>query len=214
MGRGTISATMSRHIFLFFAIGLLFGIFDVCNIIVAAKWTSTFSKFDSLPNKDSQHGFDRNSLRCNFAQDFSTEEIVRNAVRREAFIDYVLNAEGKFHQPWIAYHPISGMTFDGHIIDPKTGELLAGGLHNFSSPAKDSQHLSLLALVLDGNSRAIKFFNSSMNGLSSIKTIQLQAIQLLTLKINALEQWNARLAIIEGWFFDTVMVDLFIHILK
>jgi hypothetical protein len=62
----------------------------------------------------------------------------------------------------------TGFTYDGHMLNYTSGTLLAGGLHNFSAPSKESLHLALLTLALDGNPFATIFvtaapWNASMS---------------------------------------------------
>ncbi len=47
-------------------------------------------------------------------------------------------------------------TYDGHPIDYTTGKV-AGQPHLFSAASKESIHVALLALALDGNDRALTF---------------------------------------------------------
>ncbi|EGD75802.1 hypothetical protein PTSG_07920 [Salpingoeca rosetta] len=148
---------------------------------------------------------------CNFAQKYTTSELVNDAGRREQFIKDVMHAEGKFHQSGIAYHPVTAMTFDGHLIDYASGKLYPGGLHNFSSGAKDAQHLSILALGLDGQPRALAYLNSTLKQPVSIQDIQLHAMHLIDLKLTALEKWNASFPGYGGylpWFSHTTNGDL------
>ena len=42
------------------------------------------------------------------------------------------------------------MTLDGIRVDVKTGELLPESLHQFTASSKESIHLGIMALVLDG----------------------------------------------------------------
>ena len=44
----------------------------------------------------------------------------------------------------------TGFTYDGHMLNYTSGTLLAGGLHNFSAPSKESLHLALLTLTRCG----------------------------------------------------------------
>ena len=44
----------------------------------------------------------------------------------------------------------TGLTLDGIRVDVKTGELLPESLHKFTASSKESIHLGLMALVLDG----------------------------------------------------------------
>ena len=126
---------------------------------------------------------------CNFAQEFSQQELLLNETMRMRFVDKVLLAEGEFHRPNISFHPTTAMTFDGHLLNYTSGELLPGGLHNFSSGAKDAQHLSILALAISGNSRALTFLTPST---PAGQRPQQYALELLAMKMAALEDWNQR----------------------
>lgn len=115
---------------------------------------------------------------CRFAQsytcqDFSSPDVVNK------YLEEVMDWEGRFAQPGIAYDPLTGYTYDGHPIDYDTGELY-GEPHPFSAPSKESIHLSILALAVDGNALALRFVGGIEN-----------AIDLLETKIKGYSQFNS-----------------------
>jgi hypothetical protein len=88
--------------------------------------------------------------------------------------------EGRFAKPGIAYDLNSGYTYDGHPLDYNTGKLF-GEPHLFSAPSKESIHLAILALAIEGNKYALKF----SGGFD-------EAIKILTTKIEGYESFNRR----------------------
>ncbi|MBP7828663.1 MAG: hypothetical protein KA248_01960 [Kiritimatiellae bacterium] len=91
-----------------------------------------------------------------------------------------------FHQPGLAYDAVTGLTFDGHRIDPKTGRA-EGGPRRWSAASKESLHLALLALALDGNPEAQAFVCPG-----SPDRAPALALDLLTRKIETYEHFDRR----------------------
>eukprot|EP00981_Chlorochromonas_danica_P007263 scaffold1623_cov165-Ochromonas_danica.AAC.15 len=117
---------------------------------------------------------------CQFAHLFDCKDFLQSPQRVQDYLDNVMKWEGEFAQPGVGYDPLSGHTYDGHPIDYQTGELY-GEPHLFSAPSKESIHVALLALAIDGNANALRF----VGGLD-------KALSLLQLKINGYERFNAR----------------------
>eukprot|EP00440_Ansanella_granifera_P039897 gb/GFBE01043272.1/.p1 GENE.gb/GFBE01043272.1/~~gb/GFBE01043272.1/.p1 ORF type:complete len:605 (+),score=123.24 gb/GFBE01043272.1/:1-1815(+) len=75
---------------------------------------------------------------------------------RETQLRYITEAVAAersfFAAPNVSYDEVTGMTYDGHALDPTTGELKRGpppaGPFTFSAASKESIHISLLALAL------------------------------------------------------------------
>ncbi len=118
-----------------------------------------------------------------FARQFTIEDL-KNTEKRAAFVTNVLAWEGQFHQPGVAYDDITGLTYDGHLIDFDTGELL-GGPRNWSAPSKESLHIMLLAEAIAGNPRVQTFLSPS--DISQAKDI---AFDLLNKKMDTFEKFN------------------------
>jgi hypothetical protein len=116
---------------------------------------------------------------CRFATQYSCNDF-KNSEKVDEYLSNVMYWEGQgFAQPNIAYDPKSGYTYDGHPIDYSTGKLY-GEPHLFSAPSKESIHLGILALALDGNKHALEF----VGGMD-------KTLELLQLKINGYLQFNA-----------------------
>jgi hypothetical protein len=92
---------------------------------------------------------------CRFAPLYKKQEIARNP---EPFINDVLYWEGHFVQPGIGYNGENGMTYDGTLLNQKTGlaDTNASGRHNFSAASKESLHVMLLAKALAGDAGAAR----------------------------------------------------------
>ncbi|RYG65727.1 hypothetical protein EON64_11320, partial [archaeon] len=123
-------------------------------------------------------GFAASKGSCQFANsyecsDFKSEKIARDYLHR------VMKWEGQFAKPNVGYDPVSGYTYDGHPIDYNTGELY-GEPHLFSAPSKESIHVALLALAIDGNEYAQEF----AGGVDA-------ALEVLQLKMQGYMQFNA-----------------------
>jgi hypothetical protein len=71
-----------------------------------------------------------------------------------------LNREGNFNTHGVGYNAISGLSYDGHGISYETGEKHEP-LHAFSASSKESIHLNLLTLALEGDKNALLFFNAT-----------------------------------------------------
>lgn len=93
---------------------------------------------------------------CRFAPLYTQREIVRNP---EPFIKDVLHWEGQFAQPGVGYNAANGMTYDGTLINRKTGLewFNARGRHNFSAASKEALHVMVLAQALNGDDAAARF---------------------------------------------------------
>ena len=92
---------------------------------------------------------------CRFAPLFTQREIVNNP---EPFIQDLLYWEGHFAKPGVGYNGANGMTYDGTLLNQRTGLewAEARGRHNFSAASKESLHVMVLAQALAGNSDAAR----------------------------------------------------------
>jgi len=69
------------------------------------------------------------------------------------FMKEVVSHERRFYQPGVGYDDATGLTFDGHAIDRRTGELV-GKPRNWSAASKESLHIVLLAKAIAGDPTA------------------------------------------------------------
>jgi hypothetical protein len=69
---------------------------------------------------------------CRFAPTFTQQQVLNNP---DAFISDVLYWEGKFHQNNVGYNTANGMSYDGTLLDPTTGQ--ATQKHPFSAASKE-----------------------------------------------------------------------------
>lgn len=116
---------------------------------------------------------------CRFApnfqcRDFKSKEVVQK------YLSHVMKWEGSgFAQPGIGYDPKSGYSYDGHPLNYKDGSLY-GEPHLFSAPSKESIHLGVLALAIEGNENALIFTGGFQ-----------AAIDVLALKMRGYMAFNA-----------------------
>ena len=99
-----------------------------------------------------------NNPTCRFAPLFTKHEIVQNP---EPFISDVLYWEGKFAKPGVGYNGENAMTYDGTLLNFKTGLEWkhARGRHNFSAASKEALHVMVLAHAINGDSDAARFIS-------------------------------------------------------
>jgi hypothetical protein len=115
---------------------------------------------------------------CRFAKNYQCSDF-SDSSKVDEYLALVATWEGHFAQPSVGYDLASGYSYDGHPLDYQTGGLY-GEPHLFSAPSKESIHVGLLALAVDGNDKAL-IFAGGMEG----------ALKILETKINGYEQFNA-----------------------
>ncbi|HUS63724.1 MAG TPA: hypothetical protein VMZ28_04235 [Kofleriaceae bacterium] len=71
----------------------------------------------------------------------------------ERFMSDVIARERRFYQPGVAYDGETGLTFDGHPIEQRSGQL-RGTPRNWSAASKESLHIILLVKALTGDATA------------------------------------------------------------
>lgn len=127
------------------------------------------------PPHDGKGG--RRGSSCRFAKDYTCEDFKsRNNVQH--YLENVIYWESKFAQPGIGYDAASGYTYDGHPLNYATGELY-GEPHLFSASSKESIHMGIIALALDGNDLALHYVGGRE-----------KLIDLLTLKMKGYTNFN------------------------
>lgn len=109
----------------------------------------------------------RASSGCDFAKNYKCSDFFDTS-RIDAYLDSVMRWESKFATPGVGYDAMSGYTFDGQLLDYDTGELL-GETHSFSAPSKESIHLSILALAVGGDKRALLFCGGYNNAIATLE---------------------------------------------
>lgn len=114
---------------------------------------------------------------CRFAKEFSCSDF-KNPYYVQQYLNNVIHWESKFAQPGVGYDAASGYTYDGHPLDYKTGQLY-GEPHLFSASSKESIHMAIVALALDGNPQALQY----VGGRESL-------IYMLTLKMKGYSKFN------------------------
>jgi hypothetical protein len=121
--------------------------------------------------------FGRGPETCRFATNYQCADFFNPKVVDE-YMSHVMKWEGQFAQPGIGYDTKSGYTYDGHPLNYTTGGLY-GEPHLFSAPSKESIHMGILALALDGNKHALEF----TGGMA-------KTVEILQLKINGYMKFN------------------------
>lgn len=119
-----------------------------------------------------------------FARQYTIEQLLSDEDVINEFIDRVLVAEARFHQPGVGYNPVTGVTYDGHAINQETGEL-AGVPREWSAVSKESLHVTILTLAVAGNKRACLYVSPDNPEVASNI-----AIDILTKKMTSYERFN------------------------
>lgn len=114
---------------------------------------------------------------CRFAKEYSCKDF-QSAYNVDQYLKNVIHWESKFAQPGVGYDPASGYTYDGHPLNYQTGELY-GEPHTFSASSKESIHMAIVALALDGDVLALQYVGGRDN-----------LLKLLTLKMKGYAQFN------------------------
>ena len=120
---------------------------------------------------------------CRFAHQYTQEQLGASEEAQQRYIESIMYWEGKFHQDGVGINFASGLTYDGHPLNYTTGEI-TGDPHPFSAASKESVHVSLLARILDGDTRAQLLISS--NSTEARQT----AIEILEHKISSYEEFN------------------------
>ncbi|KAK5164593.1 uncharacterized protein LTR77_009799 [Saxophila tyrrhenica] len=116
---------------------------------------------------------------CRFAPLYTSKEIVKDP---RPFIEDVLYWEGHFAQPGIGYNAANEMTYDGTLLDQKTGLASAygAGRHNFSAASKESLHVMVLAKALAGDANAARFISPGSPSAAPDKAYKIMKQKLAT----------------------------------
>lgn len=91
---------------------------------------------------------------CRFATQYTREQVLSDPDR---FAQDLLYWEGKFHQNDVGLNTANGMSYDGTLIDPTTGEATAK--HSFSAASKEALQVMLYAQAIAGNEGAAQFLS-------------------------------------------------------
>lgn len=126
---------------------------------------------------------------CNFAALFEDADWQDKETRR-SFVNEVLLREKRFFAtPNVSYDADTGMTYDGHALDPSSGDLLRGpypaGPRVWSAASKESLHLAILVLSLE----PALAFPDDLN--VTIYTPQ-DALNILELKVTSMESFDTQ----------------------
>jgi hypothetical protein len=100
------------------------------------------------------------STPCRYAGRFSVEKLLNDQTTRDYFVSNASYWEGNFNVHGVGYNAYSGLSYDGHGIDYNSGEKHEP-LHGFSASSKESIHINLLTLAVEGNKNALLFFNAT-----------------------------------------------------
>ena len=117
---------------------------------------------------------------CRFAPSYKCIDFLENPAAVNEYIDNVMQWENKFASAGVGYNSKSGYTYDGFPLNYETGELY-GTEHAFSAPSKESIHLSVLALAVNGDERALTFGGGKK-----------KVLELLQIKIDGYNAFNAK----------------------
>lgn len=110
--------------------------------LVCGAMLATSPLVSALP----QPGPGKPPVQCRWAPGTTQEQVLKSTAE---FEDKMLYWEGKFHQNGVAYNSLNGMTYDGTLIDWKTGEPTQ--LHTFSAASKEVSLSQAFATVFPLN---------------------------------------------------------------
>ncbi|ORY25727.1 putative GPI anchored protein [Naematelia encephala] len=119
----------------------------------------------------------RQDTQCRYAPSFSLSDIQTNA---SSFIQAYLAQESRFHTPNVSYNEVNGMTYDGTLLNPTTGERNVTGGHPFSAASKESLQIMMYALTLSGDPDAAIWVCSDDPGSAQEKVVGLLSKKLKT----------------------------------
>eukprot|EP01027_Heterolobosea_sp_BB2_P005234 GEZU01008021.1.p1 GENE.GEZU01008021.1~~GEZU01008021.1.p1 ORF type:complete len:336 (-),score=62.07 GEZU01008021.1:60-1019(-) len=145
---------------------------------------------------------------CRYAPNYTTQDLFSSEAAREEFRQLAAYWEGKFHQDGVGISFPAGLTYDGHGIDFETGELHVPP-HLFSAPSKESIHVGMLALAIQGNPYARTFVGSTINNKNhdfskytnlGVDPVTAAALQVLDNKMSSYERFNAQYPGFGGFF--------------
>jgi len=122
---------------------------------------------------------------CRFAHLYTVSSLMSSPAARAEFMRSVCTWESQFHSDKVGINEASGLTYDGTQIDFDTGKPHTP-LHDFSASSKESLHVSVLALALQGDSNAQLFINNGEAGFAAIK----RSLILSDRKISSYEKFN------------------------
>lgn len=91
---------------------------------------------------------------CRWVPKTTQEQVLKSP---DDFADKMLYWEGKFHQNGVAYNSLNGMTYDGILLNWKTGEPTQ--LHTFSAASKEALAFMLYAQAISGSKGAARFLS-------------------------------------------------------
>ena len=104
----------------------------------------------------------------------------------DRFMERVGRRERRFYQAGVGYDGATGMTFDGHEVDFKSGKL-RGQPRAFSAASKESLHLILLTKALTGEHLAEVLMSPDVK---QPKLARAAALDVLERKISTYEQFD------------------------
>lgn len=88
-----------------------------------------------------------------FSEQVPASDLSGQVQIQQRFVRQVLERETAFYQGGLAFNGASGLTYDGQVLDSQTLRPL-GTPRGWSAPSKESLHISLLALSIEGADNA------------------------------------------------------------
>ena len=135
-----------------------------------------------------------------FARGFTNEMLLSDKAKREEFVEKFIRSEANFLRPGVGFNALSGLTYDGRPIDFDTGEL-RGFPKNWSAASKESLHLMVMALAVNGNKGAKILVSPDNPGLA-----YQEAMSILDRKMSSIEKFTRKYPGFGGylpWFVVT-----------
>jgi hypothetical protein len=107
---------------------------------------------------------------------------------RDLFMSRLIHLERNFFRPGVAFDGKTGMTFDAHFTNARTGRLV-GHPRAWSAASKESLHLILLAKAIQGDPTAQLLVGEDLGNPAAAAA---DAIGVLTRKIKSYEAFHRR----------------------
>jgi len=134
---------------------------------------------------------------CRFSPTFTQENVLSDP---DSYAWEMMYWEGQFHANDIGYNTENGMTYDGTLIDPVTGQHNVSEKHVFSAASKEAIQIMIYAKALAGDEYAGRFVSPTDHYQGAEK-----AASIMRTKLATYQRFNATFPGYGGllpWFYS------------
>ena len=134
---------------------------------------------------------------CRFSPTFTQENVLSDP---DSYAWEMMYWEGQFHTNDIGYNTENGMTYDGTLIDPVTGQNIVSEKHVFSAASKEAIQIMIYAKALAGDEYAGRFVSPTDHYQGAEK-----AASIMRTKLATYQRFNATFPGYGGllpWFYS------------